>query len=126
MDKHILIVEDDQDLVSVYRQSFEAKGYIVSTATSENDVISSLRSIVPDCILLDIMLSDKRNGFDILETIKRNPAYNAIPVILLTNLESEAQTASNIGANAYFVKSETSMEQILETVEKFTQSAHEA
>lgn len=75
-------------------------------------------ALAADLVLLDIMLPGGMNGFDVLEDLKRNQLTSSIPVIVLTNLDSERETALKIGAADYAVKANTSIE---ETVQKIKQ-----
>ncbi len=50
------------------------------------------------------MLPDNMSGFDILEKIKKSPTTKDIPVIMITNLDSEKETAKKMGAKDYLVK----------------------
>jgi len=57
------------------------------------------------------------NGFDILEELKRRDQWKAIPVIMMTNLDSEEKTAREIGAADYIVKSNVSLDEIISRIE---------
>jgi len=58
------------------------------------------------------------NGFDVLEDMKRNPNSQAIPVIMLTNLDSEEKVAKEVGADEYLVKADHSIDEIVERIQK--------
>lgn len=107
--KKILIIEDDRQLVLIYRQSLtDGQTQIVSAATGAEGLTLATQEH-PDLILLDIMLPGGMNGFDILEQLKRTPALAAIPVIMLTNLDSEEKIAREIGVTDYLIKANTSL-----------------
>jgi DNA-binding response OmpR family regulator len=77
----------------------------------------------PDLLLLDIILPGGMNGFDVLEQIKRNDSLKDIPVIVLTNLDSETVIAKKIGAADYMIKSETSLDEMIVKIKMILGSA---
>lgn len=115
----ILIIEDENELQQIYKTRLEKDGYEVITAFSGNSGLGLAKSSLPDLILLDIMLpTDHFNGFDVLEQVKRDEALKHIPVIVLTNLDSERDVAFSIGAAAYLVKANTSIEEVVQTIKQ--------
>ena len=63
--------------------------------------------------MLDIMLPGGMNGFDVLEKLKADPLTEKIPVVVLTNLDSEEKVAKTIGACDYIVKSDTTKDELV-------------
>ncbi|HZZ98831.1 MAG TPA: response regulator [Candidatus Saccharimonadia bacterium] len=116
----ILIIEDDAQIAKLYQEALKAAGFAVVIAPTGNQGLSDLTKIKPNLVILDIMLAQGMNGFDILEKMKKNPSLKAIPVIVLTNLDSEQKVALEIGAAAYMVKSNTSLEEIVAKVKQLT------
>ena len=113
MTKKILIIEDDPTIFQVYLDLFRKKGVKVINAKTGADGITLINSEKPDLIILDIMLPGGMNGFDVLEKVEANPETKGIPVIVLTNLDSEEQVAKIIGAKKYFVKANTTADEVL-------------
>ncbi|TSC73930.1 MAG: hypothetical protein G01um101433_1127 [Parcubacteria group bacterium Gr01-1014_33] len=74
----------------------------------------------PNLVLLDIILP-KKNGFDVLEELKKSPVTNAIPVIMLTMLgrDEDIKKGFELGANDYIVKSQHAVAEIVEKIIKF-------
>jgi len=64
----ILIVEDDEALATLYKAELELKNYEVSVVSNGSLVLSEVRKLMPDLVLLDIMLPGK-NGLEILQEI---------------------------------------------------------
>lgn len=114
--KKVLIVEDDTNLQLVYRKTLEAAGYSVIVEGEGRKGLSLVRTEKPDIVILDIMLQDGVNGFDILEQMKFLPETQHIPSIILTNLDTEAATARDIGADRYLIKVNTPTQTIVDTV----------
>lgn len=118
MIKKILIIEDDSTLLKVYREMFKTQEVHVVGATTGQEGLTLAQSEKPDIILLDIMLPGGMNGFDVLERFKADPVSKQIPVILLTNLDTEEKVAKTIGATDYLVKANMKIGDIVKLVMK--------
>lgn len=116
--KKILIVEDDVQLRQIYHTMLTGDGYEVEQVSTGQEGLTKAMAAVPDLILLDIMLPGGMNGFDLLEQLKRNPATQNIPVIVLTNLDNAKATALSIGATDYIVKTSTSIEDVVKKIKE--------
>lgn len=116
--KKILFIEDDRQLQDTCLKKFTDEGFVFLQALDAQKGLAMVKSQNPDLILLDIMLPGHMNGFDILEQIEKNPNLAKIPVIVLTNLDSEEKVARSIGAKGYLVKANTSIDEIVETVKR--------
>jgi len=120
MNPKVLIVEDEETLYKVVKEEFEAKGYKIKIAVDGSGVLEMAKSFEPNLILLDIILP-KKSGLDVLAELKADPALKAIPVIMLSNL-SEVESikkALSLGAVDYFVKTQYSLYEIIEKVQKY-------
>ena len=58
MDKRILIVDDEADVLEVLSMNLESEGFTVFTAASGGEAMASVRTDRPDLVLLDVMLGD--------------------------------------------------------------------
>ncbi len=114
----ILIIEDDLDMQKIYGDLLRINNHEVISATNGTKGFSLAKTEGPDIILLDLMLPGKLNGFDVLENLKKDENLKNIPVIVLTNLDSEHEVASTIGATNYLVKANVSPKQVVEKVEE--------
>jgi two-component system, OmpR family, alkaline phosphatase synthesis response regulator PhoP len=109
----ILLVEDEEILRRMYVKQLMAEGFDVVEAANGVLGLQLVKQEKPAVMLLDVMMPGDMNGFDVLEAVKRDEEIKNIPVILLTNLNSEEQTAKSIGAAGYFVKANTSLEELV-------------
>lgn len=109
MAKNILLVEDDLDIQRVYSEKLTLEGYSVHPAVDVPHGMHLLEQIRPDLILLDIMLPGQMNGFEMLQHIKGDEKYKDIPVIVLTNLDTEREEALKVGAVDYLIKANTEL-----------------
>lgn len=111
--KTILIAEDDTSLVNILKNKLEESGISTVTAGTGQQALNIIKNKAPDLVLLDIMLPGGLNGFDVLEQMKGDPKSKNIPVIVLTNLDTEKKTAMDIGAVDYIIKPNTSIDEVV-------------
>ena len=114
--KQLLMIEDDVSVQELYTDALKDVSVTLTGATTGKAGLESITKSPPDLIILDIMLPGGMNGFDVLEQLKKDPRYANIPVLVLTNLDSERESAMNIGATDYLVKSNTSMDDLVTKV----------
>ena len=115
----ILIIEDDKFLLKLYSDKLRRQGFEVFESLTGEEGLNRLSVEKPDLIILDLVLPGK-NGFDVLKEVKDNPEIKDIPVIILTNLgqESDIKRGLDLGAAAYLVKTEFSVNQLAEKVKE--------
>ncbi len=103
MQKRILIVEDEPDMVVGLRDNFEYEGYEVIVARDGDEGLERALSEHPDLVVLDIMLP-KRSGLDVCEELRRRGA--GLPIIMLTARSQEVDkvVGLEIGADDYVTK----------------------
>lgn len=82
----ILIVDDDLDFVKGLRTILESRQYTVLAADNRIEGMEKIRADAPDLIVLDVMMSTWRDGFEMSRELKKNPAYKNIPILMLTGL----------------------------------------
>jgi DNA-binding response OmpR family regulator len=101
----VLVVEDSPTIVSHVESVLREGGHEVYVARDGWSALASIRALVPEVILLDILLPHS-NGFDICQTIRRNAAYKPIKVVMMTSLidEESVRRAYEAGANGYIKK----------------------
>lgn len=116
----ILLVEDDAFISSMYQTKLAMLGYTVRVAGDGEEGWNALKEgPAPDLVLLDIVLP-KRDGFEILTEIRRDPKLRAIPVLLLTNLgqKPDLQRGLDLGADDYIIKAHFTPSEVVEKIEK--------
>ncbi len=102
--KNILLVEDDKDIRSLYINKLYIEGFNVYPVGDGKQALVTLHNQVIDLIILDIILPGGINGFEFLETVKKDPQRKNIPIIIFTNLDSERNTAMEMGVSDYILK----------------------
>ena len=117
--REILLVEDDETLSELIKTQFKLYGCELSHLSSGQGAVNKIKEIKPEIILLDILLPNQ-NGFDILEEIRNDPEVKDIPVIIISNLDSEQDLdqAKKLGVRDYLIKSTIVTEEIAEKVKE--------
>lgn len=101
----VLVVEDSPTIVSHVESVLREDGHEVYVARDGWSALASVRALVPEIILLDILLPHS-NGFDICQTIRKNSAYKPMKVVMMTSLvdDESIRRAYEVGANGYIKK----------------------
>jgi len=117
----ILLIEDDPFLSSVLRMKLEKESFKVIRAADGDEALNFLteQGVKPDLILLDLILP-KKNGFEVLETIRQDPLLEKLPVIIISNLgqPSDIERGKALGVIDYFIKARLSVEELVNKVKK--------
>jgi len=120
----ILIIEDDQFLRDLLCMKLEKEGFHVSLAIDGPEGLDKVMEEKPDLVLLDIILPSM-DGFELLKTIRNSERMDiaATPVILLTNLgqESDVEKGRTLKADDYLIKSNFTIDEIIEKIKKLLQ-----
>lgn len=105
MAHRILIVDDEPNIVISLEFLMEQAGYTVAVARSGEEALTQIDGFMPDVVLLDVMLPGI-SGFDILQRVRQNPAWQQVVVIMLTAKGRDVEVAKGLalGANAYITK----------------------
>jgi DNA-binding response OmpR family regulator len=103
--KKVLIVDDESSMVSVLQRHVSNAGYEFSSATNGQEALDRIETDDPDLVLLDLMMPGM-NGFETCRRIRENEKTKKLPVLIITALRSEADSASATacGANEFIVK----------------------
>jgi DNA-binding response OmpR family regulator len=115
--KKILLVEDEATLLTALRDFLMAEGFEILVAGDGERAIQMAVEDNPDLIMLDIILP-KKDGYEVLDFLKKEQKTQKIPVILLTNLggAEDIQKAFERGATTYLVKSDYKLEDIAKKI----------
>jgi DNA-binding response OmpR family regulator len=111
---HILIVDDDPDMLQLLQFTMQFAGYNVSTTDSGEDAIEKVRHAKYDVMILDLMMPDI-SGFDVLEALQTTePRPKVIVHSIIPYIDAKMQ-CSTLGASRYLVKP-TARKVLLDTV----------
>ncbi len=84
----ILIVDDDYDFLEINRLILERAGYRVVTAAEPKQALVRMDLERPDLVMTDLMMTSIDSGFYFARTIKEDPRYAGIPIIIATSVSS--------------------------------------
>ncbi|OGI17110.1 MAG: hypothetical protein A2287_09120 [Candidatus Melainabacteria bacterium RIFOXYA12_FULL_32_12] len=96
MEKNILLVDSDEELLSAHKEALEADGFNIISATSTKDALDKLNELKPDLILTEIMLEYKDAGFSLCYHAKKK--YPDVPVIILSDVVRKTGITFNLGS----------------------------
>jgi CheY-like chemotaxis protein len=84
----ILIVDDDYDFLQINRLILERAGYRVATAAEPKQALVRMQEERPDLVITDLMMTSLDSGFLFARTVKEDPRYADVPVIIATSVSS--------------------------------------
>lgn len=103
--KRILIVDDEEGIVTVVKMFLEHHNYKVITAADDREGLDKARTEKPDLIILD-SIPPKKDGYKICGLLKRDTKYAKIPIVLFTAKaqEKDVKLGEEAGADAHITK----------------------
>jgi len=118
--KTILIVEDDKYLTKAYSIKIKNAGFNVLLSGNGEDGLAMAKEKKPDLIVLDLLLP-RVDGFEFLKQIKADDELKGIPVLTISVLgqKSDQERALALGAEAYFIKTEYKLEDIVDRIKEY-------
>ena len=118
--KRVLIVEDDEHISKVYEITFAKEGMEVLVARDGEDALSKIANEKPDLVILDLMIP-KKDGFEVLAEVKKDPVLATIPILVLSNLgqQSDQDRALALGAREYLIKVDYSIQEIITKIKGY-------
>ena len=101
----ILLIDDNEDNLTLLRELLEREGYRVSAATDGLTGLEQIRTTFPDLILSDVMMPGL-NGFQLTQRVRADTGLGFIPIILITarNDTNDKIRALEAGADDFLVK----------------------
>jgi two-component system phosphate regulon response regulator PhoB len=97
--KHIVVIEDEKDILDVLEYNLKREGFKVSISSDGKSGLDMVRQSKPDLVLLDIMLPEL-DGLDVCQSLKNDSVTNNIPIIMVTAKEEESDVVLGLGLGA--------------------------
>jgi two-component system, OmpR family, KDP operon response regulator KdpE len=99
---HVLVVDDEPQILRALRTNLRGAGYEVETATTAEEALAAAAIRPPEAIILDLVLPDGR-GTDVCREVRR---WSAVPILVLSAVgdEQEKVAALDAGADDYVTK----------------------
>ena len=118
MAKTVLIVEDNELNMKLFRDLLEAHGYETSGTSNGFEALDLVRKLRPDLILMDIQLPQV-SGLEVTRWIKDDPELRSIPVVAVTAfaMKGDEERIREGGCEAYIAKP-ISVSHFLDTIRR--------
>ncbi|HSX07433.1 MAG TPA: response regulator [Candidatus Saccharimonadales bacterium] len=118
----IMVVEDETLLLQAITKKIKLSGMDVLSCASGQQAIDYLNSLdeLPDAVWLDYYLKDM-NGLAFMQTLKQNPKWADIPVLVVSNSASPDKVSNmlGLGAKKYILKAEYRLDEIIAMIRDF-------
>ena len=103
MSQNVLVVDDEQSIVTLLKYNLETAGYIVDVAYDGEEALKKVKEVKPELIVLDVMLP-KKDGIEVCKTIRSDK--NLVPILMLTAKDDEFDRVLGLelGADDYMTK----------------------
>ena len=124
MGDRIVLAEDDRFLRRACETKLRQCGFEVHSAVDGEEAVAVTREILPDLLLLELLMR-KLDGLGVLRALRALPETKDLRVVILSNSskELEMSNASDLGAVAYWVKANMSLQELCERVQKLLATA---
>ena len=103
MNKKVLIVDDDNDILEPLAILLQEEGYDVQTTSKGTQTFTKVESYKPDLILLDILMSGS-DGRNICKKLKRTKATKHIPIVMMSAHPGSDKDSISCGADTFIAK----------------------
>ena len=117
----VILIDDDEMLLEMYRVKFTQKGCEMITALDGEQGLALIKEQKPDLIILDILMP-KVDGITVLKQLRQEaPEIASIPVVVLSNFDAPdtKKEALELGAKDYVLKSNFTPDQLYEKVKDY-------
>ena len=81
---HVVVINDEQDMLSLFRDILEAEGYLVSTLTYPTAEVSDLLVLAPDLVIVDMLFGGEDRGWQFVQRLRLDRDAARVPVIICT------------------------------------------
>lgn len=105
MGHHVLLIEDEPNIMEAIRFFLSRDGWKVSCHSDGATALAEVNRVCPDVVVLDVMLPN-RSGFDILKDLRAAPDTQDLPVLMLTakGQTKDRERAEHLGSSSFMTK----------------------
>jgi DNA-binding response OmpR family regulator len=105
MTQHVLIADDEPNIVVSLEFLMKREGYRVSVARDGDAALEAIRNERPDLVLLDVMMP-KRSGMEVCQAVREDPALAGVKILMLSakGRDTDLAKGAALGADAYMTK----------------------
>lgn len=113
----IIVIDDNEELRTLYAELFRNDGFRVREAKDGLEGLDMINQEIPDIVFTGIIMP-RMDGFTLVETLKKNVATSAIPVVFLSHLgrEEDEKHAKELGVKKFIVQGMTPVHDVVNAV----------
>lgn len=112
--RRILLIDADPEFLAAQQAALTARGYEVLTAPTGSAGLDTVRAEMPDLVALDVMLEEHDTGFRVAATIKNDPLFRRIPVLLVSSVAMATGYRFSSEDDGYWMKADGYLEKPVE------------
>lgn len=86
---HILIVDDDPDILEGIITILETQDYDLATARDGKQCMAMIKEDIPDLLILDLLMP-RMDGWGVIREMRSEPRFNRVPIMILTTVIEDA------------------------------------
>jgi two-component system alkaline phosphatase synthesis response regulator PhoP len=101
--KTVLIIDDDPDYVTAVSALLTGAGYVVHSAANGTDGLRLARSLLPALVLLDVVMTERTEGFSTLKQMRAVPALARTPVVIVSSIYTSELPVFQVSPDAGWV-----------------------
>lgn len=100
---HILLLEDDEDMLLTLGEALEMEGHTVTYGRSGTDGLSLLSQTLPELVISDLRMPDM-DGLGFIREVRQQVRWAKLPIIIMSGSASDQDRALEAGASDFLVK----------------------
>ena len=120
--KYIIVVEDDSVYAKILQFKLVKEGYDVLVAGNGQEALEALKQRKPDLMVLDLIMPVK-DGFETLKELRQTDKDLKVVIASSLGQEEDLKKCQELGITAYFVKSDTSLYDLMQKIKEYLTQA---
>jgi CheY-like chemotaxis protein len=113
---HVLVIDDNEDILFMLKAMLDMKGYRVTIKENTENIKTSIHSLLPDLILMDMLLSGA-DGREVCANLKADKSISHIPIIMISAHPQARQESIAAGAD-YFLSKPFEIMDLFQTIQR--------
>jgi DNA-binding response OmpR family regulator len=118
--QNLLLIEDDENFVYIYKNRLEKEGFTVKVALNGEDGLKMALKDHPDIVLLDILLP-KMDGMQVMKKLREDDWGKSVPIIIFSVLDPTDEMTAQITKEQptyYLLKANTNLDSVIEKIKE--------
>jgi len=123
MPEHILVVDDDIDMVHIIKSTLEKSGYEVVTAADGDEALQAIKKYTPDLMIIDLTMP-YMNGWKFSAKVREQERFRTTPIIVLSGLIQAEKKSEQYEAGSYYMPKPFDIFKLMDKVKELLKEAH--